>query len=114
MRPLGPPPPTPCRARSMPSAAPARSSPARRAPAPGRRPRARLAPRRRRSGQTPIAGFVPVAVGRTAGAVGGLADSGLVVRLTRSRLWIGLLGALLVGIVALNVMALSFNASQSN
>ena len=64
-----------------------------------RRPRPRSAPagraatrpgRRRR--QTPIAGFVPVAVGRTAGAVGGLADSGLFVWLTRGRLWIGLLG----------------------
>ena len=51
--------------------------------------------------------------GATAGAVGGLADSGLVVRLTRGRLWIGLLGALLVGIVALNVVALSFSASSS-
>jgi hypothetical protein len=47
------------------------------------------------------------------GAVGGIADSGLVVRLTRSRLWIGMLAALLVGIVALNVMALSFSASSS-
>lgn len=56
---------------------------------------------------------MPVVVGRTAGAVGGIADSGLVVRLTRSRLWIGVLGALLVGIVALNVYALSLNASSS-
>ena len=70
--------------------------------------------RRRRTGHTPITGFVPIAVGRTAGAVGGIADSGLVVRLTRSRLWIGLLGGLLVGIVALNVIALSFSASSSD
>jgi 4-amino-4-deoxy-L-arabinose transferase-like glycosyltransferase len=56
---------------------------------------------------------VPVAVGATAGAVGGLANSGLVVRLTRGRLWIGALAVLLVGIVALNVMALSLNASSS-
>ena len=56
---------------------------------------------------------MPLAVGRTALAVGGLADSGLVVRLTRGRLWIGALAALLVGIVALNVMALSLNASSS-
>jgi hypothetical protein len=54
-----------------------------------------------------------VAAARTAGAVGGIADSGLVVRLTRSRLWIGLLGALLVGIVALNVVALSFSSNSS-
>ncbi len=93
------------------STAPARRAPARRTPA--RTPRPRRAAPRRRSGRTPAAGFVPVAVGRTAGAVGGLADSGLVVRLTRSRLWIGLLGGLLVGIVALNVMALSFSASSS-
>ena len=33
--------------------------------------------------------------------------------LTRSRLWIGLLGTLLVGIVGLNVFALSFNAASS-
>jgi hypothetical protein len=70
------------------------------------------APRRRQV--TPIPGRVVVAgVGRTAGAVGGLADSGLVVRLTRGRLWIGLLATLLVGIVALNVIALGFNASSS-
>jgi hypothetical protein len=56
---------------------------------------------------------VPVVAGATAGAIGGMADSGLVVRLTRGRLWIGALGVLLVGIVALNVMALSFNASSS-
>jgi HAMP domain-containing protein len=56
---------------------------------------------------------VPVAVGATAGAVGGLANSGLVVRLTRGRLWIGALAVLLVGIVALNVMALSLNAASS-
>jgi hypothetical protein len=55
---------------------------------------------------------VPVAA--AAGAVGGLADSGLFVWLTRGRLWIGLLGTLLVGIVGLNVMALSFSASSSN
>lgn len=83
----------------------ARSAGRSRAAAPSRRPR--------RSQSTPIAGFVPVVVGRTAGAVGGIADSGLVVRLTRGRLWIGVLGTLLVGIVALNVWALSLNASSS-
>jgi hypothetical protein len=57
--------------------------------------------------------LVPIAVGRTAGAVSGIAESGLVHRLTRGRLWIGLLTSLLVGIVALNVLALSFNASSS-
>jgi hypothetical protein len=61
----------------------------------------------------PRGGLVPVAVGRTAVAVGGLADSGLIVRMTRGRLWIGVLATLLVGIVALNVLALSFSASSS-
>lgn len=70
---------------------------------------------RPRRGITPAAGFaIPAAaVGRTAVAVGGIADSGIVVRLTRSRLWIGLVGALLVGIVGLNVYSLSLSASGS-
>ncbi len=57
----------------------------------------------------PRVGFAAAAVG----TVTTIADSGLVLGLTRSRLWIGLLGSLLVGIVALNVMALSFNAASS-
>src|SRR5688572_3738517 len=68
--------------------------------------------RRRRTGHTPMTGFVPVAA--AAGAVGGVADSRIFVWLSRGRLWIGLLGALLVGIVGLNVMALSFSASSSD
>jgi hypothetical protein len=84
----------------------AAAAPAKRTTAPRRAPAKRSAPAKR---------LVPVAVmGRTAGAVGGLADSGVVVRLTRGRLWIGALGALLVGIVALNVMALSFSAASSD
>lgn len=83
-------------------AAPARrTAPARRRPAPTRR-----SPKR----HTPVTGFVPVAVG----AVGGIADSGIFVWLTRGRLWIGLLGTLLVGIVGLNVLALGFSAASSN
>jgi hypothetical protein len=42
----------------------------------------------------------------------GLPDSGLIVRLTRGRGWIAVLSVLLTGIVALNVVNLSFNASQ--
>jgi cell division septation protein DedD len=57
--------------------------------------------------------LVPLAVGRTAFAVSGVADSGLVHWLTRGRLWIVVLTTLLVGIVSLNVLALSFNASSS-
>ncbi len=58
--------------------------------------------------------MLPVhAVGGAAGAVGGMADSGLVIGMTRSRVWIGVLGVLLGGIVALNVIGLSLSASTS-
>src|SRR5436190_9339370 len=89
------------------SAQPARTSRAARGTA-GRavRPRGRT--------QAPMpARLVPMAVGRTAVAVSGLAESGVVYRLTRGRLWIGVLATLLVGIVAINVLALSFNATAS-
>ena len=103
----------------------AATAPARRA-----RPQGRPAPRRRaatsrsvtsraaRANRLPVraampARLVPLAVGRTAVAVSGLAESGVVHRLTRGRLWIVLLTALLVGIVFLNVMTLSFNAAAS-
>ena len=93
----------------------AATAPARRAPArtgaPGRRgvaaPKRPVAVPRRAPAQR--SGFAAAAVG----AVSGIADSPLVLGLTRSRLWIGVLGSLLVGIVALNVMALSFNAASS-
>lgn len=57
--------------------------------------------------------LIPVAAARTAGAVGEIADSGLMVRLTRGRLWIALLAALLAGIVAMNVVSLSFSSEAS-
>jgi hypothetical protein len=80
------------------------AAPARRAPA--RAPqRARPKPRR-----NPGARVIPLA-GRTAVAVRHLPDSGLMVRMTRGRAWIGVLGLLLAGIVALNVVTLSFAAS---
>jgi len=75
--------------------APAKRAPARRRPSPSRRPAVQL---------------IPIAV-NTASAVGRLPDSGLVVRLTRGRAWIGVLGVLLAGIVALNVITLSFAAT---
>jgi hypothetical protein len=53
------------------------------------------------------------AVAGTAGAVGGLADSPIVVAMTRSRLWIGILGLLLGGIVAVQVLGLSQSALGS-
>lgn len=92
------------RARARATAAPARrTTTPRREPARGRTP-----------ARQPTGWMSPVAaVGRTAVAVGGIADSGLVFRLTRGRLWIGLLGTLLVGIVGLNVVALSFSATSS-
>ena len=44
-------------------------------------------------------------------AVRQLPDSGAIVRLTRNRAWIPVLGILLIGIVALNVVTLSLTAS---
>ena len=72
----------------------------------------RTAPRRaplRRSG----AQLIPIAVG-TATAVRQLPDSSLIVRMTRGRAWIAVLGVLLVGIVALNVVTLSVSATQGH
>jgi hypothetical protein len=108
-----------------PAAAAARRSAARVAPAPGRGPsraparrppRVPSRPHRRPARAAPVsrgARVVPAAIGRTAAAVAGLAETGLVVRLTRGRLWIGVLTVLLVGIVAINVFALSFGATAS-
>ena len=104
------------------ASAPARRRPARRAPAHSRakartqtapaRSRARVAARRAQPVVRPSGHLIPYAVGRTAVAMRGLPDSGLMVRLTRGRAWIGLLSVLLTGIVALNVVSLSLNASQ--
>jgi hypothetical protein len=84
-------------------------------PAPARRKPARRAPARATSARSrpkPTGHLIPIAVGRTAVAMRGLPDSGLMVRLTRGRAWIGVLSVLLTGIVALNVVSLSLNASQ--
>jgi hypothetical protein len=90
--------------RSRAAAAPARRAPARRRRPPARRPQPRRAP---------AAHLIPSAAARTAGAVGDIADSGLMFRLTRGRLWIAVLAALLAGIVALNVASLSVSSSAS-
>jgi hypothetical protein len=90
------------RGAAAPARAPGRKAPARRPPAP------RRAPTRRPGGQ-----LIPIAVG-TAGAVSRLPDSGLVVRMTRGRAWIGVLGVLLAGIVAINVVTLSLAASSGH
>jgi hypothetical protein len=103
----------PARRSSAPATAPppSRTSPPRRKPvrAPARKPARRAKP-----GSRVAAGgqLIPIAVGRTAVAVRHLPDSGLVVRMTRGRAWIAVLGVLLVGIVALNVVTLSFAASS--
>jgi hypothetical protein len=113
--------------RTAPAPPPARTTPPKRkapqrkaavaAPAPARVPArkpARKAPQRAkpRPRRNPGARVIPFA-GRTAVAVTQLPNSNLIVRLTRGRLWIGVLGTLLVGIVALNVVNLSFTANAA-
>jgi hypothetical protein len=99
-------------AKSAARASAATAAPARKA-APRRKaaaaPARKTAPKRRAPGRV-----IPIAagtVGRTAVAVTQLPESGLIHRLTRGRAWIGVLGVLLIGIVALNVVTLSFAAS---
>jgi len=102
------------RSTAAPAPAPSRTKPPKRK-APARKPtRARTAPARRPAPKRAPATARPklaVVAGRTAVAVSQLPDSGLVVRMTRGRAWIAVLGVLLVGIVALNVATLSFAAS---
>ncbi|HEX3609936.1 MAG TPA: hypothetical protein VHU14_09770 [Solirubrobacterales bacterium] len=81
---------------------------ARRAAVPARVPSRRATPVRRPGGH-----LIPIAVG-TATAVRHLPDSGLMVRMTRGRAWIAVLGVLLVGIVAVNVITLSIAASAGH
>jgi hypothetical protein len=83
------------------------------------KPKARAAAKPRARAAAPashgIRGLTPAtAVGRTAVAVVSLPDCGLMMSMTRSRLWIGVLGVLLGGIVALNVWGLSLTASGSS
>jgi cell division protein FtsL len=98
-----------------PAAATARKASARAAPArrpARRRAPSRRAPSRRAPRRAPAAQIIPGVAARTAGAVGDLADSGVMVRLTRGRLWIAVLAALLAGIVALNVLSLSLTSES--
>jgi len=112
--------PAPSRTTRPKRKAPSRKAPARKPPraravaapakAPVRRaPARKTAPKRRTAATQPR---LVVAAGQAAVAVRQLPDSGLVVRMTRGRAWIGVLGLLLVGIVALNVATLSFAASS--
>ncbi len=109
------------RAAAAPARTPSRKAPARKKPikvqlapaparkAPARKPaRARPAPARRPGGQ-----LIPIAVG-AATAARHLPDSSLMVRLTRGRAWIAVLGVLLVGIVAVNVITLSLSAAAGH
>lgn len=107
----------------MPVAAPARQSapatkprvPARRPASPARRPQPRTRPRPQapgRSGRASSGRTAAQTVGRTAGAVRHLPDSGLVKGLTRGRVWIPVIGILLAGIVAVNIWTLSMSAAS--
>jgi hypothetical protein len=105
------------RGAAAPARAPSRKAPARKkpvkvqlAPAPARKtaPSRRKAPARRPGGQ-----LIPIAVG-AATAARHLPDSSLMVRMTRGRAWIAVLGVLLVGIVAVNVLTLSFSAAAGH
>jgi hypothetical protein len=92
------------RSRPVRAPAPSRTTPPPKRKAPVRKPATKRAPAARPK--------LAVVAGRTAVAVRDLPDSGLVVRMTQGRLWIGVLGVLLVGIVALNVATLSFAATS--
>jgi hypothetical protein len=105
------------RRAAAPARAPSRKAPARKkpvkvqlAPAPSRRkaPARRSVPARRPGGQ-----LIPIAVG-AATAARHLPDSSLMVRMTRGRAWIAVLGVLLVGIVAVNVITLSLSAAAGH
>lgn len=52
-------------------------------------------------------------VGRTAQVVTHLPESNAVVGMSRSRLWIAVVGALLIGIVAINVVTVSYGSMAS-
>ncbi|HEX5376158.1 MAG TPA: hypothetical protein VFW48_08360, partial [Solirubrobacterales bacterium] len=96
------------------TAAPARAPVRKKAPAlraaPARKPARKASPPRRAPARRPGAQLIPIAVG-TATAVRHLPDSSLMVRMTRGRAWIGVLGLLLAGIVAINVATLSLSAA---
>lgn len=84
----------------------------RRAPA-VRTPARKVPPRRKAPTRRPGGHLIPIATG-AATAVRQLPDSSLIVRMTSGRLWIGVLGLLLAGIVAVNVVTLSIAASAGH
>jgi hypothetical protein len=108
------------RRAAAPAQAPARKAPARKKPpelkvaAPARKAPARKAPTRRKApARRPGGQLIPIAAG-AATAVRQLPDSSLMVRMTRGRAWIGVLGVLLAGIVAINVITLSLSAGAGH
>lgn len=104
--------PTPKRAPTAPKRARPRGNAGRAATARTERAPARRTTPTRRANNNVIR-FPVTAVGRTAGAVGDLADSGVVVGMTRGRTWIVVLSILLGGIVAVNVLGLTLSADGS-
>ncbi|HEY7950372.1 MAG TPA: hypothetical protein VID51_06000 [Solirubrobacterales bacterium] len=98
---------------AAPARAPVRKKPPALRAAPARKPARKAPPPRRAPVRRPGAQLIPIAVG-TATAVRHLPDSGLMVRMTRGRAWIGVLGLLLAGIVALNVVTLSLAATAGH
>jgi hypothetical protein len=98
---------------AAPARAPARKKPPALRAAPARKPTRKAPPPRRAPARRPGAQLIPIAVG-TATAVRHLPDSSLMVRMTRGRVWIGVLGLLLAGIVALNVITLSLAATAGH
>lgn len=79
-------------------------------PAPGRR----RAPSRRRQVTPPKRHQTRRLVGRTAHVVTHLPESSAVVGISRSRVWIAVIGVLLIGIVAINVLTVSYGSMASN
>lgn len=79
--------------------------------APARR-RSRSAPTRR-GARSARRGQGRRLVGRTAQAVTHLPDSGAVVGISRGRLWIAVIGILLIGIVGINLLTVSYGSTAS-
>lgn len=94
------------RAIAVPAPGPAR----RRTAAPGRPAKA---PARRRSGTAVRRNRNQGLVGRTANAVTALPESTAVRRMSQGRAWIAIIGVLLIGIVAINVVTVSYGAMSS-
>jgi len=88
------------------SAAPARQATALPAYAPGRRRQRRPVPARTRQPRHRVSGSAR----RTASVVTHLPESTAVVGISRSRVWIAVIGILLIGIVAINVITVSYGA----